>query len=346
MAKKSTGITLAELAADLKLTSGTVSRALNGYPDIAKATREKVAIRAAQLNYSPSASAKRLATGVVNTIGLVLPKMSSTISDSFFVKFLEGAAAEFAKTDRDILLTTVQSHETEVEVYHRLWRTRKVDGFIVVRTRSDDERINFLLQNNIPFVSHGRSDNAQQYPWYDADNQQAMEGAVEHLANLGHKNIAYIGGANNYHFSKLRLAGFNAGLVTQNLELNQPIFSGPLSEAFGYQCIQQILAQYPSVSAVICAQDKLALGVYRGLYQASLQPGRDISVLGYDDISASAYVNPPLSTMAPEQHLSGAICAELFVSHFEKTDIAELQRIAPVRFIKRHSTATLPNHFR
>lgn len=343
MSSKSSVITLAQLASDLGLTASTVSRALNGYSDIAKSTRDRVQKRANELNYRPSANARRLATGVVNTVGLILPKMSSGISDSFFIRFLEGASDELSKSDRDVLMTSVQNDEDEVSVYRRLWNSKKVDGFIVVRTQTEDPRIDFLLENKIPFVSHGRSAKSDFHPWHDADNEQAMVDAVEYLTKLGHRNIAYIGGQAHYHFSKLRLQGFKQGLINSNLSAQQVIFSGPLSETFGYQCINQIIDNNNEITAVICAQDKQALGVYRGLNERNLEPGRDISVIGYDNISASEYTSPPLTTLAPPQHHSGTVCARLFVALLQGKEVQQLQQIDKVELIARDSAALAPN---
>jgi len=343
MSKKSNAITLAQLASDLGLTASTVSRALNGYSDIAKSTRDRVQKRATELNYRPSANARRLATGIVNTVGLILPKMSSGISDSFFIRFLEGASEELAKTDRDVLMTSVQDGEDEVSVYRRIWNSKKVDGFIVVRTHTHDPRIDFLLENNIPFVSHGRSAKSDQHSWYDADNEQALITAVDHLVAQGHQKIAYIGGQNHYHFNKLRKQGFEKGLLSNRLNTDQLIYSGPLSETFGYQCINEILKTDKSVTGVICAQDKQALGVYRGLHEHNLIPGRDFSVVGYDNISASEYTNPPLTTLAPQQHHSGSVCAQLFVALLKGKKASQLQEIGCVNLITRHSVAKPPS---
>ena len=142
---KSGEVRISDLAAELGLTKGTVSRALNGYEDISKKTRKRVMEAATKRGYVPTTQARRLAMGLTETIGLVLPPMPSQPVNTFVSEFIHSVSAALHLHGYDLLVHSANSEESEVEPYRRLVQSRKVDGFIILRTNEKDPRGNYLL---------------------------------------------------------------------------------------------------------------------------------------------------------------------------------------------------------
>ena len=147
MMQKSTphrAVSLNQIAKAVGVSEGTASRALNGYSDIAESTRQRVMQVARELNYTPSHTARRLARGTIETIGYVLPPHSATQTDPFLTEMLNGISQALAARDWDLLVTTLDDPEAELETYRRLVDSGKVSGLIVTRTLSEDPRVEFL----------------------------------------------------------------------------------------------------------------------------------------------------------------------------------------------------------
>jgi LacI family transcriptional regulator len=206
---------LKDLAEHLGLSQTTVSRALNGYPEVKEATRLRVSEAAAQLGYRPNASALRLATGRAGAVGLVLrgadelgPHMS---------EFLSGLGARMATQDIDIVVTTVSSHQEELAAYRRLAASQRVDAMILHSPTLQDERAELLMDLKIPFVLHGRTNIHRPVAWLDIDNTGGLERATSHLLDLGHRRIALLNGLKGRTFSEHRELGYMAALSARGV---------------------------------------------------------------------------------------------------------------------------------
>ena len=174
---------LKELAADLGLSQTTVSRALNGYPEVNEATRLRVAEAANRLGYRPNASARRLATGRVGAVGIVY-----STSDGYgphTSEFLGGLGSRLGVDEIDILVSTVDDPAEELATYRRAIVSKKVDAIVLHAPRPDDARVALLQDLGFPFVLHGRTDTDRPLAWLDIDNEAATARATEHLVQTG-----------------------------------------------------------------------------------------------------------------------------------------------------------------
>jgi len=140
-------VTIRDVAKKLDLSVTTVSRALAGYDDVASAT----------MGYVPQHAARQLRRQRTETIGLIFPTSGSRFSDPFFSEFIAGIGDETSKRSYDLLVSVAPPGEAEERAYHLWTNSRRVDGFILVRTRVDDWRISYLTKENFPFTSFGRS---------------------------------------------------------------------------------------------------------------------------------------------------------------------------------------------
>ena len=303
-AATSNTVSIANLADHLGLSAGTVSRALNGYPDIAVKTRERVQHAARELGYRPSSAARRLARGVVETIGFVLPNRDDRLSDPFLAEILDGLAAELATHDWDLLVAAVPEGLDEIEVMDRLIRDGKVGGFAVTRVRRSDPRVDFLRAADVPFVVHGRTENHDDYAWIDIDNERAFVDAVDYLIGLGHERIAMLGGDLAMNFAWLRRQGFVKAMTAAGLDATM-IVDGVTDEVAAQSATASLLALPQRPTAMVCVTDAVAIGAIHAIARAGLAAGREVSVIGYDGLPMGAVVEPALTTMSQASYDAG-----------------------------------------
>lgn len=298
-------MSIARLADHLGLSAGTVSRALNGYTDIAVKTRERVQEAAREFGYRPSSAARRLARGVVETVGFVLPKNhDGRLSDPFLAEVLDGIAAELAAHDWDLLVAAVPEGHDETGVMDRLIRDGKVGGFIITRTRRADTRVDFLRGTGIPFVVHGRTEHHDDYAWLDIDSEKAFIDAVEYLVGLGHRRIALLGGDLVMNFAWLRREGFITAMTAAGLDPSL-IIDGVSNEVAAQSATAELLQRPDRPTAILCVTDAVAIGAIHAISRAGLKAGREVSVIGYDGLPMGEAVEPALTTMSQETYDAG-----------------------------------------
>ncbi len=276
---------LKQLSEMLKLSQTTVSRALNGYPEVSEATRVRVRLAAEQSNYCPSTRAKSLATGRAMTVGHVIPVTSGhEIMNPVFGDFIAGAGETYSQHGYDMLLTLVQDGEEE-RIYRDLKSRGSVDGIIIHGPRMNDSRIALLQSIGLPFVVHGRASNIENgYSWLDVNNQSAFKRATDFLLDLGHTRIALINGLENMDFAHRRRNGYVQAFTARGLLPDPGIMrSEEMTEVYGYQSACEMLDRREPPTAFLVSSMIAAIGVRRALQDGDLKMGRDISVITHDD---------------------------------------------------------------
>lgn len=277
---------LKELARKLDLSPTTVSRALNGYPEVNEATRERVAAAAKRYNYQPNTRAIRLATGRAMAVGHVIPLTTRhEIVNPVFADFIAGAGETYSRNGYDMLLSVVPD-DNEERAYRELKSRGTVDGVIVHAPRMDDPRIPLLTEMQVPFVVHGRATGAAlPYSWIDVNNRRAFKRATEFLIDLGHHRIGLVNGLEFMDFAIRRRSGYEDALAAAGIAVDPTILaSDEMTETAGFRAMRAMLALPRPPSAVIVSSMLMALGVRRALEQDGLKLGRDISVITHDDV--------------------------------------------------------------
>lgn len=332
------GVNLEKLAARLGLSKGTVSRALNGYPDISERTKIRVRQAAEELGYSPSRLAQRLATGRVETVGYILPLAGGHLANPFLAEFIDGISEALGERDLDLLVATAPDRTQELERYARLIDQGKVDGLIVSRLADHDPRVDLLMARNFPFVAFGRTADPTGYAWLDIDNEQAFRSAVAHLVSQGHQVIGLLSGPEEMNFARLRREGYTAGLIDAGLDpCDTLVVEGDISEAGGHDLAAALLTRRPRPTALLCCNDAMAFGALRAIREAGLRPGADVSVIGYDGTSVGAYVDPPLTTLAPPIRRAGRRLAEMLIEIVAGAAPTDFQELWEARLVRRAS---------
>lgn len=331
-------VSLKALSEHLGLAEGTVSRAINDYPDIAKRTRERVKRAANELGYRPNSIARRLATGNAECVGYVLPWRSGHLSDPFLAEMLDGLSEALSARHWDLTLAVSRSEEDELAIIRRLANSGRVSGLVISRTLADDPRIDTLRDMGIPFVSHGRTAKADTHAWFDIDNVAAFDEAVRHLAQLGHERIAHIRGPLDYNFVQSRLAGYRRGLAACALTRRDSYeVESDMSEEGGYAAMSALLMLDPTPTAVVCVSDMVALGAMKALRERGLRPGRHVSVIGYDGLPIGKHTDPPLSTMAQPLQQAGKKIGDMLLAVIDGDDPANHHVLWKAKLVSRET---------
>lgn len=331
-------VTIKTLARELGLAKSTVSRALNGYPDIAEGTRERVRSAAERRGYRPSSTARNLKRGRVDTVGVVLADEGPDIASPFFVQFLRGVTRTLDRNGLDLMVATAPGPGRWQEIYDRLIAARKVDGFIVTRTETRDPRVAYLRRRGVPFVTYGRTQNPSQFAWFDLDNRRAFAEATERLAAFGHRRIGFIGAPPTFNFARERLNGSCAARDALGLEAEPALIRrAGLHAADGRAGAEALMALNRPPTALLCVRDAVAIGAASALAALGLRVGCDVSVIGYDDVPHAAFMDPPLTTFSQDSETAGARVAEMLFEIMAGARPKDRQELRLAKLIERGS---------
>lgn len=276
---------LKDLASQLDLSPTTVSRALNGFPEVSEETRRRVAEAARRANYSPNARAKGLATGRAHAIGHVIPISSRhEIINPVFGDFIAGAGEIYSRNGYDMILTIVED-DNQADSYRKIKSKGNVDGVIVHGPIENDPRIPLLTDLGLPFVVHGRATGTSQpYNWVDVNNARAFRRATELLLDLGHRRISLVNGLEFMDFAIRRRRGFTEALDARGVALDTSlIVQGEMTETQGYEAARHMLRLPEPPTAFMTSSLLSAMGVRRAADEMGLMMGRDISIVTHDD---------------------------------------------------------------
>jgi len=269
----------------LGLSPTTVSRALNGYPEVNAQTRQRVQDAARAANYHPNTRAKSLATGQARAIGHVIPLSTShEIVNPIFADFIAGAGEVYSGAGYDMVLSVVSDAQEET-TYRNLVARGTVDGLMVHGPRLHDDRIALLHDLGLPFMVHGRSSGANTpYSWLDINNRRSFRRATEFLLELGHTRIALINGLENMDFAMRRRGGYLDALAQAGIAPDPALMrAGEMTEPYGHTSAHDMLQLPDPPTAFLASSMVVAYGLRRSLTEAGLRMGRDVSVITHDD---------------------------------------------------------------
>lgn len=319
---------LKALSQSLGLSQTTVSRALAGYSDVSATTRQRVVEAARLAGYQPDATARRLATGRADAVGIVYPFGASGLGDPRFVDVVAGISDGLSEAGLDLIIAAARPH-SELDTYQRLINNRRVDALIVASTLQDDPRIRFLQDSGFPFLAYGRTLSPVPYAWFDFDNQAGARMAAQRLINLGHRRIALIHAPLSINFAAQRHAGFCEALRAAGMAPDPALMcETPLSRKDGYEAMRRLLALDPRPTAVLVDNNLSGIGALRALTDAGLIPGRDVSLIIYDGISSDIPLPYRVTAVTqPTGDSSGRAIARLVVDVLAGKPLDSLQQL-------------------
>ena len=322
-------MSLKKIAKELGLSLTTVSRALNGYPEVALSTRQTVLAAAARLQYQPDARARSLALGRADAIGLVFPITPGDLGDLMFLEVAATMGERFSQAGLDLLIISATAQD-EVAAYQRTVASRRVAGFIVPRTHVRDARLMLLQAHDVPFVAYGRSAAlSSPFAWVDFDNVAGGALAAERLLGFGHTRIGYLGAPAVYNFAALRYQGFCDTLAAHNTPLcESAVQRDALDRRAGYAAMQRMLALPEPPTAILVDNHLAGAGALHAVLQLGLVPGRDLSLIIYDGIPSDSVLSHGVTAVTqPTPSEVGMVLAELMLARLQGAPVETLQRL-------------------
>ncbi len=333
---------LRDLSTILGLSQTTVSRALNGFPEVSEETRARVRAAAELHGYRPSAAARRLATGQSGTLGVVFPRERNMLGDLLFTEFLGGCVSQASDQGYDITLAMASGAQSEESVYRRAVRSARVDAMILSSPLLADTRLDLLRSLNMPFIVHGRTTSAVPYPFLDIDNEGAFFKAVKLLTDFGHSRIALLNFDMEFNFANDRLNGYLHALAQAGIIRDRDLISeATMTEQGGYEAAMQMLELPQPPTAFLCSSISQALGVRRIAKDRGLTIGKDISLIAHDDrlheIRAETF-DPPLTATQSSIGDAGKRLVALLIAQLTEPTAAFAKEVWPVDLVVRAST--------
>lgn len=336
-------VRLIDVAREAHVSVTTASRALGGFDDVAPLTRRRVEDTARRLEYMPNISAQRLRRRRTDMIGLILPADESGFGEPFFNEFMAGVGEAAAALDQHLLVAAHPSgSKAEQDTYLKVVRGGWVDGVILIRLRWQDERVERLTESGFPFVAFGRTGADDGYAHIDEDSVAGLGFLVEHLVELGHRDIAFVAGPDELTFARHRLHGFREAMGRHLLLIDEVfIESGDLRRESGSAAMARLMDLPRPPTAVVFCNDMMALG---GMEQAAgrgLRVGQDVSIAGFDGITVGAHTTPGLTTVRqPIREIGRQVCRTL-VERIDDPTLADRSLLLMPDLVVRGSTGPL-----
>lgn len=330
-------VTLMMVAQAAGVSASTVSRILNGTAVVSQAKKLAVDEAIARLGFVPNPVARGLAGGRTMSVGVV----TQTIDSPFYGVALRGIEDELDRAGYSPLFVSGHWNASEEARGIDMLRARRVDGIIVLTGRLSDAALKRTAKA-LPVVVTGRRLKAPHLFSLDFDNFEGARLATEYLVSLGHQRIAFITGNAEHPDANERLRGYRTGLETAGISFDANLVApGLFHEESGMLATERLLDTRQRFTALFAANDQMALGACLALQRRGLRVPQDVSVMGFDNLSASRYSIPPLSSVHhPAYELGqGAAAAMLCLLRGDKPDF----KLPEPKLVKRESTAPLRN---
>jgi LacI family transcriptional regulator len=311
--------TIRDVARAAKVSVGTVSAVINNRTVVAADTRRQILSCIAELGFEPNNSARSLKRGRISSIGFIVPDLGNP----FFAAVAEGVQREIA--DRDILLVLcITWAKAEREGYYaQVLRTQRLDGVIYLSGSGlpSPSLVELAQRGSVVFVDERLP--GLDIPFVNSANRSGARALAAHVLEAGHRNLAIVEGPSRLWTSEQRLSGYREAIAAAGLNPDAvEVVVGDYSEQSGYAAATRLLGsgQTKRPTAILCANDLMALGVIRCCRERGLRIPTDISVTGFDEIPVAEFLDPPLTTVAQPGREMGAAAARVLLHAIGATD--------------------------
>lgn len=333
-------VTIKDVAQKAKVSIATVSLVLHNSGRISKDTRKRVQKAIKDLNYHPSRSARGLASRQTGNIGFILTEDHFLKTEAFYTRVFLGAEFEARRNDFYVLLATVGSEFKEGDPLPRFVLERSSDG-IIIAGKVPTPLLKELEAFNLPLVFVDYTPPIGDHPNVLSDNVRGGFIATQHLIDLGHKKIAFIGGEIFHPSVAERLQGYKMAMERANLNIDNNLIvtnNEYLSRQNGYICAKKIFNGEAMATSVFACNDSTAIGVMQYLKDKKYKIPDNISIVGCDDVEADMLLDPPLTTIRIPKIDMGIEAVQLILSLIKNKVKSAKKILVPVELIVRKST--------
>jgi DNA-binding LacI/PurR family transcriptional regulator len=330
--------TLEEVAARAGVGRGTVSRVINGSPQVTERTRARVMRAVDELGYVPNMAARALVTKRTGAIALVISEPEERIfGEPFFAGVVRGITSVVGDASRQLVLALVQTRE-QVERLDSYLTPQHVDGVLMLSAHDADTLPRRIQGRGLPIVFAGRPSGLTSPSYVDVDNAGGARGAVAHLIGAGRHVVAHISGSQDMIAGRDRLIGYREAFEAAGMAVDETLVEvGDFSESSGVTAMRALLERRPDLDAVFAASDPMALGALRVLREAGRKVPDDVALIGFDDGPMAALAEPPLTTVHQPMEELGREMATMLLEQIGAGSVEAEQVVLETRLVERAS---------
>lgn len=333
--------TILDIAQRAGVSPTAVSFALNGRPGVSDETRARILEAVRDLKWRPHRAARALTGMRTDAVGLVVARPARTLGlEPFFADLVSGLQARLSTDFVALQLLVVEDMATELDVYERWTAEQRVDGLVVVDLEVDDPRPALLAKLELPAVVLGGPGTPGPLPAVWVDDFAAMVAAAEHLAGLGHRRIAHIGGIPTYQHSARRVAALEHAAARLGVEVTS--VPTDYSESASAEATRRVLGAPDRPTAVVYDSDVAALAGLAVASELDVAVPADVSMLSFDDSRLARLVHPPLTALTRDTHALGVLVAATLLDVLAGRDVPPVTVAPQPELVARASTAPPP----
>lgn len=333
-------ITIKDIANLAGVSKSTVSRVINNQKYVSKSNKEKILKIINKLNYTPNNIARSLVTKKTYTLGLIIPD----ITNPFYAETTKIIENISRKLGYSVIICNTDNRTDLQNEYIDILRQRSVDGIIFGSVKTRDLNTNNFFSQGIPYITYHRKLNNENTNYVISDDISGIKMAVRYLSSLGHKNIAYISGPSSFSTGINRLKGFIKARKEYNInQSNNLIKEGGYSEKKSWRITEELIHLTPRPTAIIAANDLMAISALNCILRYKLLVPRDISIMGYDNVSIAAHERIQLTTISVDLENIAKKTATLLIKKIinRKDDFKPVQLVLKPKLIIRKTTAKI-----
>ncbi|MCF3936111.1 LacI family DNA-binding transcriptional regulator [Acuticoccus sp. M5D2P5] len=317
-------VRLLEVAEEAGVSRAAASLALRHHPSIPAATRQRIEAAARKLGYVYNRGAASLRTASTHTVGIIV----HDVTNPYFAEIVATIQDEMSASGRVVLFGNTQESPERQREFIDTFREYNVDGIVLCPAAgTDPEDIRTVHRSGLPVVLFSRDLPELSVDYVGGANRDGMRLITEHLVALGHRRIAMIGVNETIATGRDRLRGYEDALLAAGIEPDPALMvTGPATRMFGMEAMSRLMERDVGITAVAAFNDVLAFGAMLGLRQRGLEPGIDVSVTGFDDLTEARMWSPQLTTVGFSREALGQGAASLLRRRIAAPD-APPQRI-------------------
>lgn len=328
-------VTIYDVAREANVSMATVSRVVNGNPNVKPSTRKKVLEAIERLGYRPNAVARGLASKKTTTVGVIIPDISSI----FFAELARGIEDIATMYKYNIILSNSdQNKDKELHLLNTML-AKQVDGILFMGGNITDEHVNEFQKSSVPIVLAATIEPNHTIPSVNIDYEQAAFEAVTHLLDKGNIRIAYVTGPADDPINQKKLAGYRRALEERGVAYDERfVIEGDYSYDSGIEAYEKIMELEERPTAVFAGTDEMALGIIHGAQDQGVQVPEQLEVIGFDNTRLATMVRPRLTTVVQPMYDIGAVAMRLLTKYMNKENVENHIVVLPHRIEYREST--------
>jgi LacI family transcriptional regulator len=329
--------TIRDVAARAAVSAATVSRVLNGRVDVAPDLRDRVLDAVAELSYRPNGAARSLRTRATTVLGLII----SDITNPFFTSMVRGVEDSAQEAGYSVVLANTDEDLDKERRYVEVAAAEQMAGVVLSPASSSQTSISYLTERNIPVVTIDRRLRGAPVDSVTVNNFRGAFEATEHLIEQGCRRIGFVAGPVTTTTGSRRLAGYKAALRAAGLPDDPDLVASGDFRIDGGRSATEELLQH-KLDGLFAANNLMTIGALETLGAHGIEPGRDLAVVGFDDINWATALRPPLTAVSQPTYEIGRTTAELLLRRIRGEQLPVQRIVLPAKLVVRQSSIRHP----